>query len=231
MLCEDDAFVRNPEAINQMFQLIERNEVDVIGGPRATGSNEVLDFTRERFGDWIDTTSWESGPILWPCFLFAKRSDLLKTDGRFGAWGWKAGEEILGRTYATDQAMDTFGWATLQLRDMGLRFHIVGNYRVQREQLAYWSSNAPWFHVGGLSVKDVMNDGLRDVVLSDPYDWSKRVSWWTRVLEKWDNALPMHHEAAMNLLSRYTVLLDPTEIAQWKEGFDCLITWNETQTL
>ncbi len=233
MLCEDDAFVRKPGKIGEMFESIESGQTDVVGCPRATGSDGMLDWARGRFGDWV-AASGESGPILWPCFLFAKRDDLLRTDRRFGAWGWKAGEEVMGRTCPGDEALDTFGWATLQLREMGLRMRIEPNYRAQLERLAEWT-DAPWFHVGGLSVGYGLyllggqsdREGNLEVVRGDQHDWQKRASWWQRVAEKWDGALPGHREEYLRELGLYMQVLDPGGVERWRRGFDSLVTWAE----
>lgn len=237
MLCEDDAFVRFPAIIGRAFSEIESGEVDVIGCPRSTGSDGILSWAKAKYGDWV-TESGESGPILWPCFLFAKREDLIRTDRRFGAWGWKPEEDILGQTFPTEEALDTFGWATLQLREIGLRIRAVSNYRAQLWRLADWAGEAPWFHIGGLSVghglhllggESADRAAQWEAMRGDQHDWQKRISWWQRVLEKWDGALPEYHAAYRLALGELMVGagIDREGVAAWRSGFDSLITWAE----
>lgn len=232
MLCEDDAFVRKPEQIKNCFEAIERDSTDLIGCPRATGSREIIEWAQERFGNWFCPTTGESGPLLWPCFLFAKRSDLLRTDRHYGAWGRPAGTAVMNRTYVTDQAMDTFGWATLQLRGLGLKIDILPNYRVVPWNMAQWT-DAPWFHVGSLSVGyghfllGHRTQEHLDQIATDPCDWSKRISWWCRVAEKWDGALPEIHKAYVEDLQPLINAVDPSWLERWKNGFDSLVCWNE----
>jgi hypothetical protein len=129
--------------------------------------------------------------------------------------------------------MDTFGWATLQLREMGLRIQVEPNHRAQREAMGAWME-APWFHVGGLSAGHGLyllgNDdktAQRDAVRQDPYDWQKRMSWWQRVAEKWDGALPEHHAAYLRELGEYMTVMVPSEVTAWRQAFDGLISWAE----
>lgn len=231
MLCEDDAFIRHPDKLDEIFHRIEIGKADIVGSPRATGSQEILEWAKTRWGDWQVEPTGEAGPLLWPCFLFARRDALLQTDRCFGAWGRPAGELILGQAFETDQAMDTFGWTTLQLREAGRRIEVEPNYRAQRYALSHWT-NAPWFHVGGLSVGyglyflDPQPEQLQ-AVRDDPYDWGKRISWWRRVAEKWDRALPEQLADYICATETYAAQIDSAGIAEWRKGFDGLITWNE----
>lgn len=228
LLCEDDAFVCSPEKIDQCFKLIESGEADIIGCPRATGSEEVVQWARERYGDWQVEPTGESGPLLWPCFLFAQRATLLRTDRHFGAWSLPAGVAMIDQTFASDQAMDTFGWATIQLREVGCRIRVEPNYRAQLWGLSAWQ-DAPWFHVGGLStgygmyLAEPNRLEYQESVKSDPVDWGKRISWWKRVAEKSDGVLPVaDYLAAANELAS---LIDT--VPEWYTGFDKMITWME----
>lgn len=237
LLCEDDAFVRKPEKVDEFFRKIESGETDVVGCPRATGSTNAINWASERYGTWTATATGETGPLLWPCFLFAKREDLLRTDRCFGSGGWKAGESLLGKTFESDEAMDTFGWATLQLREMGLRFHIEANYRAERSRLSDWD-DAPWFHVGGMSAgyglyilgpeqhRAGFWASIRD---TDLYDWQKRMSWWRRVVDKADGVLVEHQAAYKKALDEFMVgvSMNQSDVEQWRSGFDRLITWTE----
>jgi hypothetical protein len=235
MLCEDDAFVRRRGCVDYQFKRIESGETDVVGCPRGSASPELIQLANARFGQH-QVLSGETGPALWPCFLFAKRGDLLRTDHNFGAAGWPGGREIpgLGKT-VNEVAGDTFVWASFQLRLMGLRISLEPEYRAQKEKLAEWT-DAPWFHVGSLSSgygsyflsgQDT-TDHIRSI-RNDLYDWNKRMSWWQRVVEKWDGALPEHHKAYQLALHDYIEQtgMDQGQVDEWKRGFQTLISWAE----
>ena len=119
---------------------------------------------------------------------------------------------------------------------MGLRIELVPEYRAQKEKLKEWQ-DAPWFHVGSLS------SGYRSYFLSDQdttdhiaairgdlYDWNKRMSWWQRVVERWDGALPDLRESYQAALRGYmdATGMDQGEVDAWKQGFQGLISWSET---
>lgn len=235
MLCEDDAFVRRKGCIAHHFRRIEAGETDVVGCPRGSASPELIDLANGRFGQF-QVDSGETGPALWPCFLFARRSDLLRTDGNFGAAGWPAGVEIPGLGKTTQEvAGDTFVWASFQLRSMGLRVALEPEYRAQKEKLEGWT-DAPWFHVGSLSsgygsyflTGQDTQDHVK-AIRNDLYDWNKRMSWWQRVVEKWDGALPEHRQAYLGAISDYIEQtgMRQSDVDEWKRGFQSLITWPE----
>ena len=118
MLCEDDAFVRRAGPVNFHFAQIEQGLTDVVGCPRGSASPELINLAQGKFGTH-QVSSGETGPALWPCFLFAKRSDLFRTDRNFGAAGWPGGTEIPGMGSTVNEvAGDTFVWASFQLRLM-----------------------------------------------------------------------------------------------------------------
>jgi hypothetical protein len=60
-------------------------------------------------------------------------------------------------------------------------------------------------------------------------DWHKRMSWWTRVWDKWDGGIPAYHEAYGQALTQAIsdtgASLD--EIARWRANYDPLVTWKE----
>jgi hypothetical protein len=235
MLCEDDAFVRRKGVVDHHFRQIEQGRTDVVGCPRGSASPELIDLANGRFGQH-QVSSGETGPALWPCFLFAKRSDLLRTDRNFGAAGWPGGTEIpgLGKT-TMEVAGDTFVWASFQLRLMGLRVSLEPEYRAQKDKLTEWT-DAPWFHVGSLSsgygsyfLSDQDTAGHIASIRNDLYDWNKRMSWWQRVVEQWDGALPEHRAKYQQALATYIEQtgMDQGQVDEWKRNFGTLITWTE----
>lgn len=235
MFCEDDAFVRSPTAVGQAFRRLEDGSTDIVASPRGSASTAFVDTVIERYGTLTAEATGETGPFFWPCFLFARRADLLRTDGYFSAWPEGTPIPLVGFT-AEGQAVDTFGWASLQLRRMGLRVTVEPQYRAQKH-MAIWSP--PWFHVGSLSsgyggyfLGDYPAD-LRqrhfDAIRGDLYDWHKRMSWWQRVWERWDGELPEHHAAYGAAIRDYLTGtgMNQADVDEWRRMFDQLVTWPE----
>ena len=238
MLCEDDAYVRRPDAVDNAFRVIEDNAADLVACPRGSATPELVTVANNRYGSQV-TESGEEGPIYWPCFLFARRSDLLRTNGRFGAQRWEEAEAAMGVRFTQEQAADTFGWASLQLREMGLRVTLRAQYRAQRDLMADWGA-APWFHVGGLSAGYRAYLTTGDIayadkvahaasVQNDAHDWEKRVSWWQRITRRWDGALPRQHAEYVAAIEEWIdlTLMDRSNIDRWTAGFDHMVTWAE----
>lgn len=235
LLIEDDAFIRRPGAVGEAFRAIEDGKTDLVACPRGSGTPALVDAVNGRYGSQTAPATNEEGPFYWPCFLFARRADLLATDRRFGAGEIADIERVLGTTFGEPQATDTFGWTSIQLRDMGLRVRIEAQFRAQLPLLAGWG-DAPWFHVGSLSsgyglylMGPEQHAGHFDAIRDDLYDWNKRMSWWQRVWDRWDGALPELHEAYGEAIREYVAAtaMDLGIVAQWRSGFDGLVTWDE----
>lgn len=233
MLCEEDAFVRDPAKVDESFARIERGEVDVVGCPRSTGTPGIIDFGNQRFGELVASTG-EAGPIFWPCFLFARRADLERTDRNYSVWGGPPGVQAFGHTFDQEQAMDTFGWASLQLRENGARVHVEPNYRADLAAMGGWP-NPGWFHVGSMSTgygmyicgpgahKAGLWQNLRN---SDLTDWCKRVAFWELLAERSTDLPERRAEYAESVaeLVRETGM-DRGTIDRWKGEFARLINW------
>jgi hypothetical protein len=230
LLCEDDAFVRDPVRVRESFERIERGETDVVGSPRSTGTPDILEHANARFGQLIATTG-EAGPILWPCFLFARSADLARTDGNYSVWGCPPGTTVLGRTFEREQVMDTFGWASLQLRENGARVHVEPNHRANLATMAEWT-DAPWFHVGGLSTGFGMYilgpkahdlTGLRGTDLTD---WTKRAAFWSILADSGDGPDWLRDDYRASIATLVERMgMSPDEIGRWRASFDPLINW------
>ena len=233
MLCEEDAYVCKPGMVGEQFARIERGEADIVGGPRGTMTPELRSWANAKYGELTGQTG-EAGPILWPCFLWARRADLERTDQHYGAIGWEPGARILGETYPERQSADTFGWASLQLRELGLRVHVEAQYRADFGAMAGWS-DPPWFHVGGLSTgwgMYVMGPDSHDPSAmrdQDLTDWTKRVAWWQRMAEKAPGppGLAEPYRASVDRLVS-AMGMDREQIAAWDRAFGRLVTWPET---
>lgn len=221
LLMEEDAYFRDPKAVGAQFARIESGEVDVVGCPRSTGTPEVIAFGNDRYGQMVAAESGEAGPLLWPCLLWAKREDLVKV-GHYSVWGCRPGGELFGHQFTAEQAMDTFGYASLAMQEMGLRIGVVPNYRSDMDKMPGW--NPPWFHVGGLSTgygMYVMGPREHDVTHlrgTDLRDWSKRIAFWQLA-----GGSPEYMAALDDFI--VATEMDRAEVAQWRGLFEPWITW------
>ena len=154
MLIEDDGLIFKSGAVKEQFDRIEAGEVDVIGGHRQSSTPDIAKAVQHFFY----TESMES--FLWPNFLFTKTQYLKNTDRNFGAVGFKKGENVpfLNQSFETDQAMDTFGWATIQLYVQNLEIDFIEQYHAMAEDAMFyeqkqrmWDGKCKWTHWGSLS--------------------------------------------------------------------------------
>jgi hypothetical protein len=158
MLCEDDAPTRKSHAVDRWFAEVLSGQWDVVGSPRGCTSKWLLDAADDKWGVSA-TGNGDTGPSLWPCFLFARVSTLLEA-APFSATGWKAGEIVagVGVPAPEDTNSDTFVAASLRLRGAGKRIHIVNQYHLgstdeidSLNKRGAFSGDAPWLHIGSLS--------------------------------------------------------------------------------
>lgn len=159
MLIEDDAFIFKRGRVDGCFRSLEKGEYDFMGSPR--GSCELKIFYRgmEKFDQ--PTVGFDTGPNFWPNFFFCRRSDLLKTDMNFCGMTFQKGRYIpvLDWTVDEDNAhSDTFVWASLQMRSLGLKAGYVEQYKMhpndfdeRRTRTNCFSPKAGWLHSGNLS--------------------------------------------------------------------------------
>jgi hypothetical protein len=248
VLLEDDAFVRHPGVVAERFRRIEAGEVDVIGTARGNAGPKLLHRAEQRFGPTPVTVSGETGLSLYPCFMFARKSDI--PTGRIGAFGWRNGDYIAALDYTCDQeeGADTFTHATWQMRAAGLRVEAESAYRSDAAHSGEGrhmvdggtnTGDAPWFHVGSLSsgfgcsfMVDQTSGGyesLCEIVRpkGELYDWHKRMSWWTRVADVTEGELPDYHTEYRAQLDKFMadVDADPNEVTRWRRNYDPLVTW------
>ncbi len=247
VLLEDDAFVRHPGVIDARFRAIESGEVDVIGTARGNAGPNLLKRAAELWGEPVPTESGETGLSLYPCFLFARKSDL---PTHLGASHWVAGDRIdaLDYTCTEEEAADTATEASWILRARGLRIRSESAYRSDsahsgegRHNVDGGTNNgdAPWFHVGSLSsgygcafMSGASTEGYQHLVdivrpKGELYDWHKRMSWWTRVADVTEGELPEFHARYRSELNKFMadVDADPVEVARWRSNYDPLVTW------
>lgn len=155
MLVEDDGMIYKGGEITRCFNLIEQGKVDFVGSHRQSSSFNIADATKNKF-DLFDHEVF-----FWPNFFFISRENLLKTDLDFGAKGFKRGDFIKELNWEVpdeDAAMDTFGWTSIQLRALGLRYELVDQWHSMAEDLMFfrekrrsWTEDNHWCHLGSLS--------------------------------------------------------------------------------
>ena len=155
VLMEDDAPTFKKGVIDKLFGMVESGEVGAVVSPRGCTSSMLIQAIDLKFNLGPNPI-----PNFWPSFLFIKRDDLLRTDQNFAAKFWHKGEYIkeIDWTVDEDVAGDTFVWASIQLRALGLKFHYVEQYHRYPEDAKYYALKAgnfdgvaPWFHIGSLS--------------------------------------------------------------------------------
>lgn len=162
MLLEDDGFIFEGGIVHDCFKKIESDLTDIVGSPRGSCGQEIWDAAKEKYH--LDYSGYgDVGPTWWPNFFFTKRSSLEKTDRNFASKTWIAGEESkeLNHTFKEINHGDTFVWASLQLRYMGLRSvsvpqHKADPYEIQHgetKEQNWHPSQQPfkWIHGGSLS--------------------------------------------------------------------------------
>lgn len=159
MFVEDDGFIFTPGYVAQYFSMLEDNQYDLIGSPRGSCSQELLDKAKEKWG--LDYSGiGDNGCNFWPNFFFCKR-EYLKDVDNFGARHWKVGDKVRGLGFADTECVgDTLVEASLQLRGMIPKDRILevpqyhGNTDDEKDWTAntnIWDGECMWLHVGSLS--------------------------------------------------------------------------------
>lgn len=162
MLLEDDGFIFAPGIVDDCFKKIESGEYDAVGSPRFSCGPELGEASRIKYG--LDYTGYgDMGPNYWPNFFFCKRNDLLRTDMDFASHKFSKDEYYpqLDWTFKEDTMGDTFVWACVQLRGLGLRFYSIPQHKADpyeiesknRNEQNWHPSMQPfgWIHGGSLS--------------------------------------------------------------------------------
>jgi hypothetical protein len=188
MLCEDDAYVRKPEAVDRAFRAITSGAVDIVGSPRHE------DYASSPLQEWPRKLTKDHEEVrrgLWPAFLFARRRDLLDTDRVYGDRRWNLGQTIEGLDMPVTRELcefvgiapdyihlDTLFGTTFQLRARSPRIELVHRVRLFDAQATedWIAADPPWFHVTGLSTLDYILNERQDI--PDHGLWERRIAWW-----------------------------------------------------
>lgn len=242
VMCEDDAYVRHPEAVGASFAKIESGETDIVGSPR----HEDYAGAWQEWGDYVPGDLAELRHGLWPAFLFIRRADLLATDKVFGDRAWPRGGNIQGWGYVGPAVCDYVGIAaefvhldtlfgtTFQLRSAGLRTDLVHHVRLYDPKATedWLAEDPPWFHVTNLSTLNGVTAGGDPSVLPDMDEhgglWTRRVAWWLRTYHHSDQETPGHAVFGVQLGDFITRTgMRPEDLAAWFARFDPWVTWDE----
>jgi glycosyltransferase involved in cell wall biosynthesis len=233
VLCEDDAYVRHPKAVDEAFRKVITGHTDIVGSPR---HEDDASSPLQVWPDRLTTDHEEVRRGLWPAFLFARRTDLLATDRIFGDRRWNLGETIEGLGIPVTRELcefvgiapdyihlDTLFGTTFQLRSEGLRVELVHHVRLFDAAAAeQWiAEDPPWFHVTGLSTLDQF---LGADTLPDSGLWERRVAWWVRTLAHKDMEMAsVRTRDIIAAIIRHR--LDSAAIAEWTDRFEPWVTW------
>jgi hypothetical protein len=251
VLCEDDAYVRHPSEVLLAFDKIEVGYADIVGSPR----HEDYAGQAMEWGPYVAGDLAELRHGLWPAFLFARRSDLLNTDQKFGDRGFPRGGAIPGWGPVTAEAcdfigiaaefvhLDTFFATTFQLRAKGLRVDLQHHVRLYDAKATedWLAEDPPWFHVTNLStisyvVPNAHTPGSHIYPVEEIPDcgpggglWTRRVAWWQRT---WLRADDEAREALPGYLDHLERFIEATgmsedDLAGWAERFEPWVTWND----
>lgn len=208
LFIEDDSLIFKSGVVDHYFNIIESNEYDIIGSPRMSCSLEWAEIAKNKFN--LDYSGYgDKGPNYWPCFLWCKKRDLLNTDRNFSNTGFKKGSLFLNSVLNDDVAADTFAWATMQLREQGLRFFDIPQYHANPHdeqnkinKIGIFDGKCPYIHLGSLSsgiasylidengrrLKERIKYNIIPAPLQSPLDMDRaelerRVAWWKEAFD------------------------------------------------
>lgn len=180
LLLEDDFFIFESGVIDGYFKKIESGETDLLGSPRYA-YGEVADAAKKKYN--LDYSGvGDKGFGWWPTGFYCKREDLLKTDLDFGSKLYPKGTYFkeLDHTFENDAHTDTFTWASVQLRHLGLKSIEIPQCHAM-PFIADQPTNIPYIHAGSLSagwggylsgqVPDVSNESAKQ-------EMETRVAFW-----------------------------------------------------
>jgi hypothetical protein len=238
VLCEDDAYVRHPKAVDEAFRKVITGHTDIVGSPRHE------DYASSPLQVWPDRLTTDHEEVrrgLWPAFLFMRRADLLATDRQFGDRRWNLGQTIEGLGIAVTPELcafvgiapdyihlDTLFGTTFQLRSEGLRVELIHHVRLFDAAAAekWIAEDPPWLHVTGLSTLDQALSGEPLPDLDERGGlWTRRLAWWGRV---WEPSGPRADQRARDLAAfAERAGIDSGDVALWHRRFDPWVTWQE----
>ena len=146
LLLEDDGFIFTPGIVAGWFNLIDDNHV--VGSPRYA-AGEIAKATEITY-DLDYSGVGDKGFGWWPNFFVCKREDLLRTDLDFGSKEYPKGEYFkeFNRTMESTEYTDTFTWASLQLRFLGLTEYTIPQNHAHAYDLQFKDTKEGMFRNG-----------------------------------------------------------------------------------
>jgi hypothetical protein len=225
MLCEDDAYIRDPAIVEECFRWAESG--GIAATPRGGyASDEILVAAEAKFGD---------PHSYWPCFVFVARKTLV--GAQLGGTIWPEGDVVLDHTLRERAVGDTFVSASYELRALDLPEQLHDNFRLSGQTVP---DDAPWFHVGSLSsghgymfMGDLSPEQYRDEVIGfhrlPPGNAAQRLAWWGRAWRSCDGAIPDYHHRYGDALEklRSDCEVPENEVEFHQQVGDRLVTWAE----
>lgn len=157
-IMEDDFFILEHGHVARWFEMIEKGEVDAVVSPRGCCDPRLSREIIKTFHLTGQETDW---PNFWPSLVLTHRDNFCKTDLDMEAHTFKEGETIpqLNFTPNFTSAGDTFVWMSIQLRGLGLKFHLEDQCRLCDVMYAELYP-PPWVHIGSTSL--TLNGSLLD---------------------------------------------------------------------
>ena len=217
LLLEDDFFIFTSGKVDEFFKRIESQEVDVLGSPRYA-YGEVADAAKNKYN--LDYSGLgDKGFGWWPTGFFCKREDLMKTDLDFASNKYAKGQYFkeLDHTFVEDCYTDTFTWASIQLRYLGVRSEDIPQFHFsptevedKKNKIMNWvDGNTPfWWHAGSLSsgwggyLLDSMPDTSNENAV---LEIESRCAWWkfcADVSDGFSSFRIKYQEGVENLVNR-----------------------------
>lgn len=244
LLIEDDAFVRQPGAIDRAFCHLEDEGFAAVASPRGGMSPDIERAALERWGSPApEGPDGSSGYGLWPCFMFLPLDVARTVAHGISSLGWQPGETIPGldRAFPTHQDTDTATLAAFILRD---RFpesiYHEGQWKElwmkrlpeMQERAGY---DIPWFHSGGLSNEIFFQGGgalgsRPDIGgTNEGLDWAHRIWWWSRCLDCFPaDTLTAEWDRYEQLLDQATHEMGVQEqVESWDDVLPLWISWDD----
>ena len=147
LILEDDFYITQPGHVDRWFSMIESGQVDAVGSPRGCTSAEMMNRTSKVFN--LDP-SLNQRTNFWPALYVGRTEDLLRIrEKEYGPYTHPVDTYIpeLDITTTQVETWDVFAWVSVQLRALGLKFHIED----QNNWIDVWITKRQpvhWIHTG-----------------------------------------------------------------------------------